>query len=130
MVKFEKFIMWCYICEADTSTISWFVNGLHLDIICEVLLCPQSSIEEAYNKALDIEEYFFSFSSHLTPSYLTIPHFSQPTHGSTLVDSPRIRWSRVMRLVESSLGNRGSSRSHSFSLYISNTFIFDCSSLQ
>ena len=48
----------------------------------EVFLLPHSSIEKAYHKALEIEEYLSSFISYPTPFYSTIPCFIQPAHGS------------------------------------------------
>ena len=69
--------MLCSINEADTFTISRFINGLGPDIMQEVLLHYDTLIEEAYHKILKIEKYFSSFTSHPTPSYLAIPPFSQ-----------------------------------------------------
>ena len=69
MAKFEEFIMLCSISDADTFTISRFFSGLRPNIMHEVLLCPHSSIEETYHKALDIEKYLSSFNSNLVPSY-------------------------------------------------------------
>ena len=87
VAKIEKFTMRCFINEANSFIVSRFVNGLRSDIVQEVLLHPHRSVVEAYHKALEIEEYFSSFNLDHVPSNLTVPCFSKPKHGPTLVGS-------------------------------------------
>ena len=87
MEKFEEFTMQCSISEANTFTISRFVNSLRPNIMHEVLLHPHTLIEETYHKALEIKKYLSSFNSDLVPSYYNTSRFNQPEHGSTLVAS-------------------------------------------
>ena len=113
MAKFEKFTMRCSINEANSFTISRFVNGLRPDIMREFLLHPHNSVEEAYHKALEIEEYLSSFNLDLVPSYLIVPHFTQPKHKYTLIGSQA---SSAMTLVGSSTTKATITKTHDSTL--------------
>ncbi|POO03117.1 hypothetical protein TorRG33x02_011780 [Trema orientale] len=68
-----------------------FINGLRPEIRSGVLLHPHHSLEETYQKALELEEYLCTFSSYQgfsaapCPSYstLALPPVSQTASGTT-----------------------------------------------
>ena len=62
MLTFEELTQHCELHETEEFTIFWFINGLKVDIKCEVFLQQYSSMEEAYHKALEIEAYLHSFN--------------------------------------------------------------------